>query len=120
MISTREKAKPQIASELQAEFGQFKGASPLRWIVAQEGSRQHYGVPLAFQKIGELKRLYTDIWCRWGRGLLACGPAGCRALAGRFHLDIPVDKVVSFGMRAVGSKALRHFLDSRSNPEKLA
>lgn len=67
-----------------------------RWIVAQEGSRQTYAVPVAFQLLDTLKLLYVDIWCRWGRPLLRCGPAGARAFATRFHSEIPLDRVVSF------------------------
>ncbi|MGO8697758.1 MAG: glycosyltransferase family 4 protein [Limisphaerales bacterium] len=66
------------------------------WIVAQEGSRQTYAVPVSFQRLGALKLLYVDIWCRWGRSLLRRGPAAARALATRFNVEIPLDRVVSF------------------------
>jgi hypothetical protein len=33
----------------------------VRWIVSQEGSRQTYGVPLAFEKVGCLRVFYADV-----------------------------------------------------------
>lgn len=73
----------------------------MRWIVAQEGSREHYAVPLALHRLGQLRRLYADIWCRWGRSWLRRGPNGARALAGRFNAGIPSNLVVSFSARAM-------------------
>ena len=40
---------------------------PGRWIVAQEGTRQSYAVPIAFNRLGKLRMFYVDIWCRWGK-----------------------------------------------------
>lgn len=79
-----------------------------RWIVAQEGSRQSYGVPLSFEKIGALRLLYTDVWCRWNRDWLRKGPTKLRALATRHHPEIPSERVVSFN-----AGALMRFLGSR-------
>jgi glycosyltransferase involved in cell wall biosynthesis len=84
-------------------------SKPLRWTVAQEGSRESYGVPLAFHRIGALQTLYADIWCRAGRGLLKRGPAGARALATRFHPEIPGNRVVSFSLQAMMTRARRRF-----------
>jgi hypothetical protein len=81
----------------------------LRWIVAQEGSRESYTVPLAFHRRGELRLLYVDIWCRRAHRLLLLGPAGTRALATRFHPDLPSDRVVSFGSAAILDRARQHF-----------
>lgn len=66
------------------------------WIVAQEGSRQSYAVPEAFQVIEKLRVLYTDVWCRNGRNLLLKGPKPARAWAGRYNDRIPDHKVKSF------------------------
>jgi hypothetical protein len=68
----------------------------LRWTVAQLGARQHYGIPRGFEMTGNLRALYTDVWCRHGRELLARGPLATRGLAGRYHPDISSSKVVSF------------------------
>ena len=67
-----------------------------RWMVAQEGSRQSYGVPISFHRLGLLRLMFVDIWCSWGRGLLRRGPAKVRALATRFNSEIPPDRVVAF------------------------
>jgi glycosyltransferase involved in cell wall biosynthesis len=69
-----------------------------QWIVSQIGSREHYAVPRAFQLSGAFELLITDYWCRRGRRLLASGPVGLRALAGRWSPSIPSEKVVSFNL----------------------
>jgi glycosyltransferase involved in cell wall biosynthesis len=71
------------------------------WIVTQIGSREHYAVPRAFLRRGRLRHLFTDAWCRVGRGLLGNGPAALRALAGRYHPEIPSSKVTAFTFEAV-------------------
>jgi len=72
-----------------------------QWIVTQIGSREHYGVPRGFERIGQLKLLYTDVWRRGLMGLMRHGNATMRAFAGRYHPDIPPSKVVSFNSRAI-------------------
>ena len=89
------------------------------WIVAQEGSRQSYAVPLAFHRLGALRLLYADIWCRSGRGLLKKGPKGVRALAGRFKAELPAERVVSFNSSAILFKTMQHFQRGRQTPEEL-
>lgn len=81
----------------------------IRWIVAQDGSRQSYAVPMSFHRLGQLRLMYTDVWCRWGRSVLRCGPSGARALATRFTEQIPGDRVISFNARAILARALSHF-----------
>jgi glycosyltransferase involved in cell wall biosynthesis len=92
----------------------------LRWIVAQEGSRQTFGVPLAFHRLGKLRIMYADIWCRFGRSLLRRGPAGARALATRFHPGIPGRLVVSFSAGAILAKARQHLRRTRMYPDELS
>src|ERR1700677_3547977 len=92
----------------------------LRWIVAQEGSRQTFGVPLAFHRLGKLRIMYADIWCRFGRSLLRRGPAGARALATRFHPGIPSRLVVSFSAGAILAKARQHLRRTRMYPDELS
>jgi glycosyltransferase involved in cell wall biosynthesis len=75
-------------------------AHHFEWIVSQVGARQHYSVPRGFLHQGSLRTLYTDVWCRWGSGLLRKGPGAARALAGRFHPDLPGKRVVSFPFRS--------------------
>ncbi|HSV16163.1 MAG TPA: glycosyltransferase family 4 protein [Tepidisphaeraceae bacterium] len=72
-----------------------------RWIVSQLGARQHYGVPRGFYYRDELRLLYTEAWCRWGRGLLRRGPRPVRAFAGRSHPDIPNCLVRSFNFQNI-------------------
>src|SRR5207245_1947013 len=76
-----------------------------RWLVTQVGSRENYAIPLGFHRLGILRRCFVDIWCRWGRGALLRGNSGTRALAGRFHPEIPSNLVVSFDLEALALKA---------------
>jgi glycosyltransferase involved in cell wall biosynthesis len=92
----------------------------MRWIVSQEGSRQTYGVPLAFEKVGCLRQFYADVWCRVGRSWLKRGPAGARALATRYNGGIPAQKVVSFNRRGLAWRAWQHFRRHQMSPEEQA
>ena len=92
----------------------------IRWIVAQEGTRQTYGVPLSFQKCGSLRLLCTDLWCRYGRAALRHGTAGARAFATHYDPGIPSEKVVSFNSRAVLWRAWYHFHRASMSPDELA
>ena len=89
------------------------------WIVAQEGSRQNYAVPLAFHRLGALRLLYADIWVRNNRSLLKKGPKGVRALAGRFKAEIPPERVVSFNPSAILFKTVQHLKRGRQTPAEL-
>jgi glycosyltransferase involved in cell wall biosynthesis len=71
------------------------------WIVTQISSREHYAVPRAFFRRGKLARLYTDAWCSVGRGVLGKGPSALRALAGRYHPDIPSNCVTAFTFQSL-------------------
>ena len=93
---------------------------PSRWIVAQEGSRQGYAVPMAFHRLGLLRLFYADIWCRWGRPLLRHGPAGSRAIATHFDAELPPDRVVSFSPMAIVDRVRHHFRREHWSPAQLA
>jgi len=77
-------------------------ASARRWITAQIGAREHYGVPLALHRHESLRCLYTDAWCRHGRALLQGLPfRSTQALAGRYHAGLPDALVRAFTMETV-------------------
>src|SRR5260221_5127195 len=80
-----------------------------RWLVTQVGSRENYAIPLAFHRLGILRQCFVDIWCRRGRSALLRGTAETRALAGRFHPEIPSSLVVSFDFGALRLKLAQHF-----------
>ncbi len=92
----------------------------LRWIVSQEGSRQTYGVPLAFEKLGCLRSFYTDVWCWHGRSLLRRGSAGFRAFATRYNAGLSPKKVNSFNRRSILWRAWLHFQRSKMSPDEQA
>lgn len=95
-------------------------ASERHWIVAQEGSREGYGVPLAFENLRCLKLLCTDVWCRTSRSVLRRGTAGARAMATRYNAGIPSEKVTSFNSRAVLWRAWQHFRRGVWSPSEQA
>jgi glycosyltransferase involved in cell wall biosynthesis len=66
------------------------------WIVTQIGSREHYAVPRAFARQGKLAAFFTEAWFGTGRSLIRRGPGALRALAGRYHSEIPCEKVFAF------------------------
>ncbi len=66
------------------------------FVVAQIGAREHYAVARALHAGGQLAQLYTDAWSPPLRTALLRGPAPARALAARFHPDIPRGKVTAF------------------------
>lgn len=72
-----------------------------RWTVAQIGSREHYAIPRAFQRLGQLRHLYTDAWVRAGAGLLRRGPQRLRGFAGRQHPEIPSRLVTSLTLQSL-------------------
>ena len=91
-----------------------------RWIVAQEGSRQSYAVPLSFHRLQLLRTFYVDTWCRWGRSLLERGPRACRALATHFSNGLPQDLVVSFNRSVLHSRAMFHVRKSKLSTAELS
>src|SRR5580698_9606049 len=91
-----------------------------RWIVAQEGTRQDYAVPIGFHRLGMLRLFYADIWCRWGRSLLRRGSAGPRALATHFNAELPADRVVAFNLRAIADRVGQHFQGQFLSPVERA
>lgn len=94
--------------------------NPLRWIVAQEGTRQTYAIPLAFHRLGLLRTFYVDIWCRRGRSLLQRGPAGARALTTHFNKEIPSKRVVDFSPLAILDRTWLSYRRGRMSPAQLA
>jgi glycosyltransferase involved in cell wall biosynthesis len=109
---------PEVSAK--AAFDPPSCPERLRWIIAQEGSRQTYGIPLAFHRLGTLRMMYADIWCRFGREWLRRGTAGTRALATRFHPEIPGNIVVSFSPAAILAKTWQHFRRSCVNSGELS
>jgi glycosyltransferase involved in cell wall biosynthesis len=90
----------------------------MRWIVAQLGARQHYAVPVAFERLGHLRLFYTEAWCRWGRELVRLGPSDFRAFANRFHPELPGSAVKSF-TPSYGAFHLAHFPGHSSTRARL-
>jgi glycosyltransferase involved in cell wall biosynthesis len=72
-----------------------------QWIVTQIGARELYAVPRALHRRGSLDRLYTDVWCRYGAGVLTRLPGRLGALGGRHHKDLPAEKVFAFSARSL-------------------
>ena len=77
-----------------------------RWFVAQIGAREHYAVPRAIHRRGQLATLYTEAWLPGGHHFQAW-PEPVRSLAGRFHSELASAEVVSFTLRALFGQAWR-------------
>src|SRR5690242_15488316 len=74
------------------------------WFTAQIGAREHYLAARSLNRIAQLRRLYTDIWCdpssRWAQWL----PGASSDLANRSHSEIPADRVVSWNLRFIADR----------------
>jgi glycosyltransferase involved in cell wall biosynthesis len=90
------------------------------WTVSQIGARQHYAIPVGFQRRGQLTRLYTDVWAGRARHMLARGPGLLRAFAGRFDAELPPSKVVAFTGRALLDQLVHRRSDGRSMADTAA
>jgi glycosyltransferase involved in cell wall biosynthesis len=99
--------------------GEIPGPTASRWIVAQEGTRQSYAVPIAFHRLGMLRSFYVDIWCRWGRSVLQRGPAGARALATHFEAELPPTRVVAFNPAAIVDRVRQHCRRAHWSPVEM-
>ena len=87
-----------------------------RWIVAQEGTRETYNIPLGFHREGMLRSFYVDIWCRHGRSLLKRGPTGARALATHYNPELPPGVVKDFNGPAILDRTWQHFQRKKWSP----
>jgi len=101
------------------EFSLRAAMSNHHWIVSQIGAREHYAVARAFHRRQRLRRMYTDAWCRWGRGLLGRGVSAMRAIAGRWHADLPADLVTAFTWEAIRSRAFGHVFSRNRSVEEI-
>lgn len=80
-------------------MSEAEGIRDRTWIVAQIGARQHYSIPLGFERLDRLQRLYTDLWCGPGARWLRRLGGRMRSLAGRYCAELPAEKVVAFNGR---------------------
>jgi len=71
------------------------------WIVSQIGAREHYSIPLGFQRLGCLRRFYTDAWLPSEAKVLSRVPGPGTRLAGRRCEDIPNASVRAFTWRTI-------------------
>lgn len=92
----------------------------LDWIVTQLGAREHYAIPRALARTGQLKCFYTDAWCTWGRSLLQRGPSLTRALANRYHEDLSAESVTAFNSMAITNVLRRSLIEWKGGKDALA
>lgn len=81
------------------------------WVCAQIGAREHYAVPRALHRQGLLASLYTDAWA--GPMLRTLGRGPLRALASRFHPELPDERVVGFTTAALAAGIRERLFRSR-------
>ena len=89
------------------------------WACSAIGARQHYALARALQRCSRLHTFYTDAWAGRSGRWLRFGPAPCRALAARFHGDLPPGKVVAFTTAAIRVGLTRLFRGPPRNIEEL-
>ena len=63
--------------------------SDLSWVCCQLGAREHYAVPRALQRTGQLRELITDLWMLPGN------------LVGRFHPELSSARVSASNVAAL-------------------
>ena len=80
------------------------------WVCCQLGAREHYAVPRALQRSGQLRELITDLWLRPGN------------LGGRFHPGLSSARVsasnvaaLMFALRSCASRATGWTLITKRN-----
>jgi len=84
------------------------------WIICQIGAREHYALPRGLFKQDRLAALLTDAW-------LPPGSIGARLSQrgrGRFHSDLPSDKVISFTAQS-SVRELRNKIFSRDTAQSI-
>lgn len=62
--------------------------SSAHWICCQLGAREHYAVPRALHRQGQLRLMITDAWMRPGNPIAHVPTDLARRLAERFHPDL--------------------------------
>jgi glycosyltransferase involved in cell wall biosynthesis len=67
------------------------------WIVSQIGAREHYCIPQALKRAGQLAALITDFWVP--PGSLSSRIPGTRRLSERYHADLVSDTVYAPNVR---------------------
>jgi len=75
------------------------------WSCAQIGAREHYAVPRALHRAGQLAALYTDFWAGSGTRKVLQITGRLRSLASRYHPDLADARVHSHNLRALAWEA---------------
>ncbi len=88
------------------------------WIVSQIGAREHYSIPRALHRAGQLAGLTTDFWVPPG-SLFAKIPGGKR-LQDRFHAELGSAPVHSLNSRLLVFEGLSRLLGSSGWDQVLA
>lgn len=71
-------------------------AKPSVWICCQLGAREHYAIPRALHKAGQLNHLITDAWVSPSSALSQLPRAFLASLRDRFHTDLAQASVHAF------------------------
>ncbi len=80
----------------------------MAWICCQRGAREHYSIPRALYRRGELELLLTDFW----QAPLHLPAISFRRISGRFHPELKLARVKSFNARTVGAEVGQKILRS--------
>lgn len=66
------------------------------WICCQLGAREHYSVPRALKRSGQLNALVTDAWVSPRSSLNRLPQSALRGLRDRYHVDLSEANIQSF------------------------
>jgi len=80
----------------------------IAWVCCQLGAREHYAVPRALRRTGELSEVITDVWIR--PAFQAFMPSRLR---GRFHAELSGETVSSSNLSAMWFEARHRLAGSR-------
>lgn len=69
----------------------------MKWICSQIGAREHYAIPRALAKMGNLDCFYTDFWCP-PRSIMRILS---NSLKGRYHRELPLAKIQNFNLKSL-------------------
>lgn len=79
----------------------------MTWIVAQVGSREHYGAAVALHRRSELTRLLTDVWWPWRSPWTRHLPGRAGRIGSRSHPELPPHLVRARNLASGVSEAQR-------------
>ncbi|MGB2925466.1 MAG: glycosyltransferase family 4 protein [Limnothrix sp.] len=90
------------------------------WICCQLGAREHYAIPRALHRTGQLEHLITDAWVKPDSLFKKLPVASLRNLGDRHHFDLRNASVLSFTKELIIFEAKQRLLKTKAWPRMIA